>query len=134
MTSNVHLLYQQQPKQLVDNSSEKITKIKILFFFTTEITKEKKQEDVNRFLKEQYDISHTIPAVFLDNFPDWEDLTEKEMTNKELQTLKDLASAMPPFSCQDAEVTRWKITSKIDFKTLELNKKSKLKMAILCLI
>ena len=68
------------------------------------LTKEKKQEDVNGFLEEQYDILHTIPAVFLDNFPDWEDPTEKEMTNKELQTLKDLASAMPPFSCQDAEV------------------------------
>ena len=59
---------------------------------------------MNRFLKEEYDISNTIPAVFLDNFPDWEDPTEKEMTNKELQTLKDLTSAMEPFSCQDAEV------------------------------
>ena len=67
-------------------------------------TKEKKQEEVNEFLKEQYDISRTIPAVFRDNFPDWEDPTEKEMTNKELQTLKELASVMPPFSCQDAEV------------------------------
>ena len=70
----------------------------------TGLTKENKQEDVNRFLKEKYDISHTIPAVFLDNFPDWEDPTEKEMTNKELETLKDLASAMPLFSCEDAEV------------------------------
>ena len=61
---------------------------------------------MNRFLKEQYDIPHTIPAVFLDNFPDWEDPTEKERTNKELQTLKDLASAIPPFSCQDAEVNK----------------------------
>ena len=61
---------------------------------------------MNRFLKEEYDISHTIPAVFLDNFPDYEDPTEKQMTNQELQTLKDLASAMPSFACQDAEV--WK--------------------------
>ena len=79
----------------------------MLVFLTTGITKEMKQEEVNGFLKEEYDISDTIPAVFLDNFPDWEDLTEKEMTNKELQMLKDLASGMPSFSCQDAEVKRF---------------------------
>ena len=72
---------------------------------TIGITQEKKQEEVNDFLKETYQISDTIPAVFLDNFPDWEDPTEEEMTNKELQTLKDLTSAMSPFSCQDAEVS-----------------------------
>ena len=78
-----------------------------IFFWTTGITKEMKQEEVNRFLKEEYEISDTIPAVFLDNFPDWEDPTEKEMTNQELQTLKDLASIMPPFSCEDAAVLRF---------------------------
>ena len=79
---------------------------RVLVIFTTGITKETKEEEVNGFLKEQYDISHTIPAVFLDNFPDWEDPTGTERTNKELQTLKELASAMPPFSCQDAEVNK----------------------------
>ena len=84
---------------------ERIT-IKVFVLSTTGITKEMKQEEVNTFLKEKHEISDNIPAVFLDNFPDWEDQTEKEMTNKELQTLKDLAYAMPPFSCQDAEVKK----------------------------
>ena len=58
---------------------------KIFFTCITGESEEKKTSDINRYLQQTFNISHKVPTMFVDNYPDLSDVKQQ---NK-LKAVKD---------------------------------------------
>ena len=78
-----------------------------------------REREFNGYFRQQFHIRHSLPAVFIDNYPDDEDFEEHEATMSELRALKSYAEKMEEFKCEDAQVKKLKKNTTKHFYIVE---------------
>ena len=70
------------------------------------VSKESRKSEFNTYLQKNFGIRKQPLAVFLDNYSDWDDSSEKLRMQEELNKLKNCIFNMSTFLCQDAQVNK----------------------------
>ena len=71
-------------------------------------TKDSREREFNGYFREKFGIKHSLPALFIDAYPDEEDETEFRANIDEVVQLRKIAEKLPPFPLEDAEVQWFK--------------------------
>ena len=62
------------------------------------------EREFNGYFRKAFDVKHSLPALFIDAYPDPEDEAEIRANINEVVQLRKITEALPPFPLEDAEV------------------------------
>ena len=93
-------------------------------------TKDVKEREFNCYFRKAFDLKHSLPAVFIDAYPDPEDETEMKANEQEVRNLIKLTHAMYPYYLHDIEVKIVFLGGRVSTDTSVLSFKAHLRATI----
>ena len=67
-------------------------------------TRFNREREFNGYFRKAFDVKHSLPALFIDAYPDPEDEPEIRANINEVVQLRKITESLPPFPLEDAEV------------------------------
>ena len=72
-------------------------------------TRFNREREFNGYFRKAFDVKHSLPALFIDAYPDPEDEPEIRANINEVVQLREITESLPPFPLEDAEVKMQRI-------------------------